>query len=168
MAETKTKVVFPTPEWLGAVFKEFHKDPEDVKKFVKLADRSVAFRIIHDTRIGLEEDITYIGQFKDGDLVKCAFINEEAAKKATWLVTANYETWRNIIQAKEKFIADLMTGKVVLDEGDASTLLPLGPQSILLAAIFNRVDTEYPDSYSPEKLQEFTKTIREFRGKLKV
>lgn len=162
------EVVYPTPEWIEEVHKVWHSDPENPKKFARMAGRILCYRVYANPRIGLDEDLYLWNKFEDGNLVESRLVSAEEAKKATWVVSASYEVWRDIISGKDKFVGDLMLGKVKIDSGDASTLIPLGPLAVLLAAIFNKVKSVYPDSFSPDELEKFRQKVRGFRERLGV
>jgi hypothetical protein len=61
-----------------------------------------------------------------------------------------------------------MQGKLQLEKGDATKMLPLGVKAPHLAEVFASVETEWPDEMSPERVEEYRAQMNEFRAKLGI
>jgi len=61
-----------------------------------------------------------------------------------------------------------MTGKITLAKGEAPKIIALASKSPALVDAFNKVDTEWPDNMSPQRLEEYKAQVKEFRERLGV
>ncbi|MCX5991246.1 MAG: hypothetical protein NTZ04_02790 [Chloroflexi bacterium] len=56
-----------------------------------------------------------------------------------------------------------MTGKIKLGKGSASRVISLASKSLAVVESFDKIDTEWPDEMSPQRLQEYSAKMTEFR-----
>lgn len=161
---------YVTPEWLEAVGESYRANPENETKIFKGLTIFLTFRVQADTKFGLDEDIDFGTHVVDGILQDDSLLmsREDSEKKADFILTATPRIWKNLICKEEGFISSFMTGKIKLDKGEAPKIIALAAKSPALVDAFNRVDTEWPDEMSPDRLEEYRTQVKEFRERLGV
>jgi putative sterol carrier protein len=160
---------YPTPEWVAAAGDNYRANPENEKIF-KGMTIFLSFRIEADPAFGLDEPV-YFGVhvvdavLQDDSALMSAADSEE---KADFILNATPTIWKRLIKKEEGFISSFMTGKITLAKGEAPKVIALASKSPALVDVFNKVDTEWPDEMSPERLEEYRDQVKEFRGRLGV
>jgi hypothetical protein len=76
--------------------------------------------------------------------------------------------WKKLIKKEQGFVSSFMTGKIKLDKGSRARIIGLASKSGPLIETFYKVDTEWPDEMSPQRLEEYKAQVKGFREKLKV
>jgi putative sterol carrier protein len=161
---------YVTPEWIEAVGENYRANPENENKIFKGMSIFLTFRVQADPKFGLDEAIDFGTHVKDGVLQDDSVLmsREDSEKKADFILTATPTIWKRLIQKEEGFISSFMTGKITLDKGEAPKIIALASKSPALVDAFNKVDTEWPDDMSPQRLEEYKAQVREFRARLGV
>ncbi len=93
---------------------------------------------------------------------------EDSEKKADFILSAPPETWKRVIRKEEGFVSAFMTGKIKLDKGEAPKMIALASKSPAIVELLKKIDTEWPDEMSPQRLDEYKAQVKEFRGRLGV
>jgi hypothetical protein len=93
---------------------------------------------------------------------------EDAEKKSDFILTASPSVWKKMIKKEVGFVSAFMTNKIKLDKGSPPKVIALAPKSGAVVGAFNKIDTEWPDEMSPQRLQEYKAEVAEFRKRLKV
>ena len=75
---------------------------------------------------------------------------------------------QEVIKKEVGFVSAFMTNKIKLDKGSAPEVIGLASKSPAVVGAFNKIDTEWPDEMSPQRLQEYKAKVAEFRQRLKV
>ncbi len=163
-------IPYATPEWLAEVAKNYQANPDNQNKTFKDMTIFLTFRILADTKFGIDKDIYFCNYLINGALQAESGLlsKEEAERKSDFILSASPEIWKRLIQKQQGFIALVMTAKIKLDKGLAPKLLSLAPKSGPLIEVFNKVDTEWPDEMSPQRLEEYKAQVAIFRERLKV
>jgi putative sterol carrier protein len=161
---------YPTPEWVAAAGENYKANPENQGKIFKGMTIFLSFRIQADPAFGLDQDIDFGTHVIDGVLQDDSTLmsREDSEAKADFILTAPPKIWKRLIKKEEGFISSFMTGKITLAKGEAPKIIALASKSPALVDVFNRVDTEWPDEMSPERLEEYRGQVREFRQRLGV
>jgi putative sterol carrier protein len=159
-----------TPEWLQAVAANYRANPDNATKHFKGLSMFMTFRVLADAAFYLDKDI-YFGMELENGAIKGepAFLSEQEAKsKSLYIVSAQPEKWKKILQKKEGFVANFMGGKVKLDQGSKVKFIPLGGKAPALIENFYKVDTQWPDEMSLGEAEGWKLKVRAFRDDLKV
>jgi putative sterol carrier protein len=93
---------------------------------------------------------------------------EDADKKSDFILTATPSVWKKMIKKEVGFVSAFMTNKIRLDKGSPPKIVALAPKSGAVVGAFNKIDTEWPDEMSPQRLQEYKAEVAQFRQRLKV
>jgi hypothetical protein len=78
---------------------------------------------------------------------------EDAEKKSDFILTATPSVWKKMIK---------------LDKGSAPKVIGLAPKSPAVLGAFNKIDPEWPDEMTPQRLQEYKAKVAEFRQRLGI
>jgi len=65
-------------------------------------------------------------------------------------------------------VLHLLSNKIKLDKGSPAKVIALAPKSGAVVGSFYKIDTEWPDDMSPQRLREYKAKVAEFRKRLKV
>jgi len=163
-------IPYATPEWVAEVGKNYKANPDNQNKTFKGMTLFLSFRILADSKFGIDKDIYFCSHLVNGALQDDSALlsKEDADKKSDFILSATPEIWKKLIQKRQGFISLVMTAKIKLDKGLAPKLLSLAPKSGPLIEVFNRVDTEWPDEMSPQRLEQYKAQVKEYRDRLKV
>ena len=93
---------------------------------------------------------------------------EDAEKKSDFIVSATPQVWKSVIKKERGSVSAFMTGKIKLDKGSAPRVISLASKSQAVVESFYKIDTEWLDEMSPQRLQEYSAKMTEFRQKLKL
>ena len=161
---------YATPEWVEAIAKNYRDNPENQNKIFKGMTIFLSFRIQADTKFGLDEDIYFGTHLEDGVLQDDSALisKEDSEKKVDFILSAAPETWKRVIRKEEGFVSAFMTGKIKLDKGEAPRMIALASKSPAIVELFKKIDNEWPDEMSPQRLDEYKAQVKEFRGRLGV
>ena len=161
---------YATPEWVEAIAKNYRDNPENQNKIFKGMTIFLSFRIQADPKFGLDEDIYFGTHLEDRVLQDDSALisKEDSEKKADFILSAPPETWKRVIRKEEGFVSAFMTGKIKLDKGEAPKMIALASKSPAIVELFKKIDTEWPDEMSPQRLDEYKAQVKEFRGRLGV
>ena len=161
---------YATPEWLEAVASVYRGNPDNQNKHFKGLSMVISFRILAEPNFGLDKDIYFGFHIEDGVLQDdTAFISaEEAKEKSNFIVSAPPERWKKILQKKEGFVANFMTGKVKLDQGSTVKFIPLGAKAPALVDNFYQVETQWPDEMNAEEMESYKAKVKAFREEIGV
>lgn len=163
-------IAYATPEWVAAMGENYRANPENATKIFKGMTIFLIFRIQADPKFGLDEDIDFGTHIEDGALQDDSTLmsKEDSEKKADFILTATPSVWKRVIQKEEGFVAAFMTGKIKLDKGEAPKIISLASKSPAVIDAFNKVETEWPDDMSPQRLEEYKAQVKEFRERLGI
>lgn len=159
---------YATREWLEAAARNYVANPDNQGKHFKGLSMVLTFRVLPDPQFGIEKDLYFGFHIEDGALQQDSGFTTaaEARKKSTYIVAASPVIWKKILQKKEGFIANFMSGKVKLDQGSTIKFIPLGGKAPALVENFYKVDTQWPDEMTPEQLSAYQADMRAFLEKL--
>lgn len=157
-----------TPEWLEESARIYRSSPDLQKKLEKLTAK-VCYLVKADPAWGIEKDIIFGSYIDKGEMVKLAFFSEEdARKKADFLLGATPQEWKSILRKERKFVTDFMTGKITLEHGSKVGALGLAPYANDAVNALTQVEIQFPDEMSPDELAEYRSHMEEFRAELGV
>ena len=163
-------LLFLTPEWLEAVGKNYTADPDYRTKTFKDFSIFLTFRIEADPKFGIEKDIYHTIHWIDGvRQPDSGFLSkEDAERKSDFILAAPPAIWKKVIKKEAGFVSVVMTGKIKIEKGSGPEIMALASKSPVVVEIFNKVDTEWPDEMSPQRMREYKAKVAEFRQRLRV
>lgn len=163
-------LLFLSPEWLAAVGQNYSADPDNREKSFKGFNLFLTFRVLADPKFGLDKDLYHsihwvngIRQPDSGLLSK-----EDAEKKSDFILAAAPGTWKKVIKKEAGFVSAVMTGKVKVEKGSGPDIMALASKAPVVTDNFNKVDTEWPDEMTPQRLREYQAKVAEFRQRFRV
>ena len=161
---------YVTPEWVAQAGNNYSADPDNANKTFKGMNIFLTFRVLADPKFGLDKDIHFATHLEKGVMQPDSTLlsKEDAEKKSDFILSATPAVWKSVIKKEKGFVAAFMTAKVKLDKGSAPKIVALAPKSPAVIESFHRVDTEWPDEMSPQRLQEYKARMAEFRQKLSI
>jgi putative sterol carrier protein len=163
-------IPYATPEWVAEVGKNYKANPDNQNKTFRGMTIFLSFRILADAKFGIEKDIYFCSNLVNGALQDDSALlsKEDAEKKSDFILSAPPEMWKKLIKKEQGFVSSFMTGKIKLDQGSRARVIGLASKSGPLVETFYKVDTEWPDEMSPQRLEEYKALVKGFREKLKV
>jgi putative sterol carrier protein len=161
---------FLTPEWLEAVGKNYRTDPDSQNNLFKGLSLFLTFRNEADPKFGIEKDIYHTVHLIDGiRQPDSGFLSkEDAEKKSDFILAAPPAVWKKVIKKEAGFLSIVMTGKMKIEKGSGPEIMELASKGPAVVDYFNKVDTEWPDEMSPQRLREYQAKVAEFRQRLRV
>jgi hypothetical protein len=75
---------------------------------------------------------------------------------------------QEVIKKEVGSLSALITNKIRIDKCNAPKVIGLASKSPTAVGAFNKIDTEWPDEMTPQRLQEYKVKVAEFRQRLKV
>jgi hypothetical protein len=152
-----------TPEWLEELKKVYQADSKYEEHFKKLS-LVLCFRVRAEPSWGIERDIIFGTSLHAGQLKSLRFYSEEDAKeKATFILSASPQNWKNLLRKKTKFVTEFMLGKIKLEQGSKVAVLKLAPLSDKLIDFMTQRDIQFPDEMSPDALATYRSQMEGFR-----
>ena len=163
-------IPYATPEWVAEVGKNYRANPDNQNKFFKGMTIFLSFRILADPKFGIDKDIYFCSDVVNGALQDDSALlsKEDAENKSDFILSAPPEMWKKLIKKEQGFVSSFMSGKIKLDKGSKARVIGLASKSGPLIENFYRIDTEWPDEMSPQRLEEYKALVKGFREKLKV
>ena len=148
---------YATPEWVEAMGKNYNANPDNHNKTFKGMNIFLTFRVEADPKFGIEKDIYFATHLENGvyQADSTLLSKEDAEKKSDFILAATPTIWKKVINKEVGFVSAFMTGKIKLDKGAAPRVISLAPKSPAVVDAFNKIDTEWPDEMSPQRLQEY-------------
>jgi putative sterol carrier protein len=161
---------YVTPEWVAQAGNNYRANPENAEKTFRGMNIFLTFRVMADAKLGLHNDIYFAMHLENGVLQPdSALISKNNAfARSDFVVSAMPEIWKAVIKKQKGFIAAFMTGKIKLDKGNPTRMVSLASKSSAVVEAFYKIDTEWPDEMSPQRLREYEAQVSEFRQKLGV
>ena len=161
---------YATPEWVEAMGKNYNADPDNQNKIFKGMNIFLTFRVEADPKFGIDQDIYFATHLVNGVYQPDSTLlsKADAEKKSDFILTASPSVWKKMIKKEVGFVSAFMTNKIKLDKGSPPKVIALAPKSGAVVGAFNKIDTEWPDEMSPQRLQEYKAKVTEFRQRLKV
>ncbi len=163
-------LLFMTPEWLEAVGRNYTADPNNQTSIFKGFNLFLTFRVQADPSFGLDKDIYHSIHWIDGVRQPDSGLlsKEDAEKKSDFILAAPPAIWKKVIRREAGFVSVVMKGKIKIEKGSGPEMMALASKSPALAETFNKVDTEWPDEMSPQRMREYKAKVAEFRQRLRV
>ena len=163
-------IPYASPEWVAEVGKNYKANPDNQNKTFKGMNIFLTFRILADPKFGIDKDICFCSHLVNGALQDDSSLlsKEDAEKKSDFILSAPPEMWKKLIKKEQGFVSSFMTGKIKLDKGSTPRIIALASKSGALIETFYKVDTEWPNEMSPQRLEEYKALVKGFREKLKV
>lgn len=163
-------IPYATPEWVAEVGKNYKANPDNQNKTFKGMTIFLSFRILADPKFGIDKDIYFCSNVVDGALQDDSALlsKEDAEKRSDFVLSAPPANWKKLIKKEQGFVSSFMSGKIKLDKGSKARVIGLASKSGPLVENFYKVDTEWPDEMSSQRLEEYKALVKGFREKLKV
>jgi hypothetical protein len=163
-------IPYASPEWVSEVGKNYKANPDNQNKTFKGMTIFLSFRILADPKFGIDKDIYFCSNLVNGALQDDSALlsKEDAERKSDFILSAPPEMWKKLIQKEQGFVSSFMTGKIKLDKGSKARIISLASKSGALVESFYKVDTEWPNEMSPQRLEQYKAQVKEFRERLKV
>jgi putative sterol carrier protein len=161
---------YVTPEWVAQAGTNYTANPENAEKTFRGMNIFLTFRVLADPKFGLHNDICFAMHLQNGVLQPDSSLvsKADAFAKSDFVVCATPDVWKAVIKKQKGFISAFMTGKIKLDKGNPTRMVSLASKSSAVVEAFYRVDTEWPDEMSPQRLAEYEARVSEFRQRLGI
>jgi len=157
-----------TPEWLEELEKAYRADPTYEEKFKKLT-LVLCFLVLAEPSWGIDRDIIFGTGLEEGRLTRLRFFGEEeAARDATFILSATPQNWKRLLRKEAKFVTEFMLGKIKLEQGSKITVLKLAPLSDKLMDFMTTHEIRFPDEMTPDELEKYRSRMEQFRSELGV
>ena len=162
------KVRYCTPEWLEACAKAYRSSPKFEEALKKLSTM-ICYRVRSAPEWGIDDDLVFGAAVDKGVLLEIGFFSEADAKeRADFIMAATPQQWKRLLVKEGKFVADLMTGKVVLEQGSKVGAIGLAPYADSFIAALTQVPLVFQDEMSAEEVEAYRTYVGEFRAELGV
>ena len=162
------QVRYCTPEWLEACGKAYRSSPKFQEAMKKLTTM-VCYRVKATPEWGIDADLIFGAAVEKGVLLEIGFFSEADAKeRADFIMSATPQQWKRLLVKEGKFVADLMTGKVTLEQGSKVGAIGLAPYADSFIAALTQVPLVFQDEMSPDEVEVYRAYVGEFRAELGV
>jgi predicted DNA-binding antitoxin AbrB/MazE fold protein len=157
-----------TKEWLEESAR-LYKETDHFENALKKVTAKLFYRITADSNWGIEKDIIFGAEVKEGKLLEMGFYSEaEARKRAEFILGATPQVWKGILRKDKKFISEFMMGKVKLEEGSKVELLKITPYANHFVDALTQFEIQFPDEMSADELEAYRADVSEFRERADV
>lgn len=161
--ETEPKpYIVATPEWT-AEYEKLVQGDEQYKEHAKTWEGSVALQINAEPDAGLDEDIFILMDLWHGECRSIRIVPREAAEKADYLITGDYERWKAVLAKELDVVKAMMQGKLKL-KGDLPTIVRHVKAATRLVDLAAMVEGKFPDEMSDEEKEAFREWVRNMRA----
>ena len=163
-------IPYATPEWVANVGNNYKANPDNQNKTFKGMTIFLTFRILADPKFGIAKDIYFCNDLANGALQDDSALisKEDAENQSDFILSATPQIWKKLIRKEQGFVSSFMSGKIKLDKGSTARIISLASKSGALIETFYKVDTEWPNEMSPQRLEQYKAQVKAFREKLKV
>jgi len=161
---------YATPEWVEAMGRNYNADPDNQNKVFKGMNIFLTFRVKADPKFGLDSDICFATHLENGIYQSDSTLlsKDEAEAKSDFILSASPDVWKSVIKKHKGFVAAFMGGKIKLDKGSAPKMISLASKSSAVVEAFYKIDTEWPDEMSPDRLEAYRAELEASRERLNV
>jgi hypothetical protein len=160
--------LYCTPEWLEESARNYRATPRFQEELKRMTTR-VFYRITAEPAWGIASDIIFGAIISEGVLDDLRFFSEdEAKKKAEFIMAATPQEWKLILCKEHKFLTDFTLGKVKLEYGSKVGVFKLAPYANTLIDALTQVNLQFQDELGPQELDEYRKYAAQFRSTLVV
>jgi putative sterol carrier protein len=153
--------VLGTKEWIENAKKAYEANP-DMKEVAKAMTLNMCMKMMAKPEAGLDEDLNIVMDIKGG-AISIKFASDEEAKKASYVISMDYEIGKGMMVGKVDMMQAFMGGKVKMLQGNMMDMakyagtMPkmMGGMGAMMA------DTQWPDELSPDEREKFKKDLQE-------
>lgn len=135
-----------TEAWVNAWAEELTRN-EKYKEAAKKWEGETVLVLKADPEKGLGEDRTVILDLWHGECRGGKVADDNDLESAPYVITANPENWKQILDGKLEPIMALMRGKLQLTKGKLTDLLPFITAAKEMISSAASVDTEFPEGW---------------------
>ena len=142
------------PEWVSTYEKLVQAD-EPYKAAAKTWEGSVVLHILAKPDIGIDRDIYIFMDLWHGDANYFRLVPPEVGESGAFVITGEYERWKQVINKELETTKGLMQGKLKL-KGDLPTIVRAVKAAVRLVELSGMIDTAFPDENpeAPQKIRE--------------
>jgi hypothetical protein len=159
-----TAYQYCTPEWFEALEKAYQADSTYEQQFKNLS-LILCFRVRAESSWGIDSDIIFGAHLEEGRLTRLGFFSEqEAARDATFVLSATPQNWKKLLRRETKFVTDFMLGRIKLEQGSSVAVMKLAPLSDKLVNFMSSQEIQFPDEMSPDEIENYRSRMEEFRA----
>ena len=153
--------VLGTKDWIENAKKAYAANP-DKEEVAKAMTMNLCMKMVKKPEAGLDEDLNIVMDIKEGS-ISMKFASEEEAKKASYVISMDYDTGKGMMTGKVDMMQAFMGGKVKMMKGNMMDMakyagtMPkmMGGMGAIMA------DTQWPDELSPDEREKFKKDLQE-------
>lgn len=131
-----------THEWAVACGDQIRAN-EDYRKVARTWKWLLVLTMKADPRLGLPERSVYFDLF-EGDCREARAAQPADLVRAHYIISADPQTWKQVLDRDLEPLPGLMRGKLKLDKGGMISLLPYVAAAKEMVASAANVDTRYP------------------------
>lgn len=136
------ELLFPSQEWLDRFREEINKSEEYKKSGATWEAGPITFVVKKKPEIGLNEDIAMWIHLHKGECKSAKIVPIEEGHKAPFVITGEYERWKQIINKEIEPIKGMVQGKLKL-KGHLPTIVKYVKASQDLVECATRVPTKF-------------------------
>ena len=135
---------FPSKEWVDKYKDALNNDPDYRVSGKEWTAGPVSLVVLKNERIGLKDDFAIWLGIERGRCHEARVVSVEEAEKAPFVIYAEYERWRQVIEGEIDPIAGLAQGKLRL-KGDLPTIVRFVKAAQDMVKAAQNVETEFLD-----------------------
>ena len=156
-------IKYCSPEWLEESAR-LYRQTDRFENAVKKVTSKVFYRVLAEPSWGIEKDIIFGSVIDEGKLLELSFFSEEEAKKrADFILAATPMVWKGILRKENKFISEFMLGKISLESGSKTALLKITPYANHLVDALTQFELQFQDEMSADELKAFQADLAKYR-----
>jgi len=136
--------VFPRQEWLDEFKKEINKSEDYKKSGATWEAGPITFVIKAKPEIGLNEDVAMWIDLHRGVCREAKIVSMEEGAKAPFVITGEYERWKQVLKKELEPIKGMVQGKLKL-KGHLPTIVKYVKAAQDLVECTTRIPTKFLD-----------------------
>jgi len=156
-------VRYCSKEWLEECAR-LYSTTDTLENALKKITTKLYFRITAEPTWGIEKDILFGAELKEGKLLDLGYFSEADAKKeADFILSTSPPIWKGLLRRDNKFITEFVMGKIILEQGSKVELLKITPYANYMVDVMTQVEIQYQDEMTSEEVEDFRADLAQFR-----
>ncbi len=154
--------IMGTPGWIGT-YEKLIRESEQYRAAAAGWEGSVVIHILAKPEVALERDFYLMMDLWHGDCRFVRMVSAEAGDAGDFVITGDYDRWRQVMTGELDTVKGLMQGKLKL-KGDLPTIVRYVKAATLLVELSQAIPTIMLDDMTAEELDTFRDWVNAIRA----
>lgn len=135
---------FPSESWTAAYKDALNTNPDYAKAGKDWTHGAVTMIVKANAALGIDRDMAMLLDVDSGSCRSATYMEADPAREAApFVIEAEYDRWKSVIQGEVEPIKAMMQGKLKLTKGHLPTIIRYVESSRQLVVSAGRVDSKF-------------------------